>query len=1249
MKICSLNVRGIQDAKKRQDIFTWVKKKKFDVYFLQETHSTPSVESKWANEWGYKCFFSSYSSKSRGTAILFNNTFQYTLHNEIIDNSGRFVILDLTLDGNRVTLGNIYGPNDDEPIFFNHLQSKVEGFGNNSIILGGDFNVVQNYTLDTKNLNKLNNPNSNEKINKLKEDLDLHDYWRIQNPDSRIFTWHNTRNQHSRLDYFLLSGDIIPTIDSSDIRPGYRTDHSLITVNVSLSNQNKGAGYWKFNNSLLQDETYIKETIGCITQTTEFYSDNNHQLTIGDQLFYDMLKLEIRGKTIAYTAAKNKRQNIEEKELDAHIEMLYKKYCDDQTESNMHELTEAQNKLKLLREKKIEGIMLRAKARWHLEGERNSKYFCNLENRHYQEKIIPRLIKGNGEEVTEIKDILEEQKEFYKQLYTSRKPNISREDEETFFPQGEDVRKLSNEESQTMEGELTIKECYEILKSMKKNKSPGQDGFTTEFYMHFWEHLKKPMVNALKECFDNGSMSGSQRLGIITCLPKPGKPKEYMKNWRPITLLNVDYKIMSGVIANRIKLHLNPLISDSQKGFVSGRYIGECTRIVSDLIYKLKKSNQEGILLLLDFEKAFDSLEWSFIHKTLDYFNFGQNMKKWIKIFYTNIESCVINNGHFSERFCLQRGVRQGDPLSPYLFILATEIMAAAIKRHKDINGIKVDDSEYLISQLADDTTLMLENSEKSFNATLDLVGRFSVISGLNINYTKTLAIKIGIDERIKYDNKYPDITWQTDGQFTLLGIKYNLDEQDFTKINYDTKTREFEKTLNMWHYRNLTIYGKVCILKSLALPKLVHLFSAISQPPDTMLAKLTKISFNFIWGGKSEKVKRTTLQNNYENGGVKTPNIELFSLAQKLIWIKKLQDDSNKSDWKTLLISDIERFGGNYVWLCKDKCPSFFNSLNPFWKDVYHSWIKLTNLNLSPVNIEPLSQPIFHNTDIKINKKTIFYQDWYINGALYVNDLVNELGDFYKWEEFEQKYNIQNQAFKYYSVIHAIPMNWKKRIKENKRKLPEIMHLNLQKIKHLKKPNKFFYHNALEQVVSRAISHEKWEQSLEATFMWKDIHTIPFKATKETKLRQLQFQILHRIFPTNKWLYKTKLITTPNCTFCLIYQETLEHLFWECTKVKSLWLNLGTWLEDRNIIQTNTQIFNKKSILLGDPNQPHYIEHIKLITKSYIYRMKLSGNQLNIQALTSSIKLKMSIEKMYNDQNTWYTKWPRNLTISLF
>lgn len=227
--------------------------------------------------------------------------------------------------------------------------------------------------------------------------------------------------------------------------------------------------------------------------------------------------------------------------------------------------------------------------------------------------------------------------------------------------------------------------------------------------------------------------------------------------------------------------------------------------------------------------------------------------------------------------------------------------------------------------------------------------------------------------------------------------------------------------------------------------------------------------------------------------------------------------------------------------------------------------------------------------------------------------------------------------------------MNWKKRIKENKRKLPEIMHLNLQKIKHLKKPNKFFYHNALEQVVSRAISHEKWEQSLEATFMWKDIHTIPFKATKETKLRQLQFQILHRIFPTNKWLYKTKLITTPNCTFCLIYQETLEHLFWECTKVKSLWLNLGTWLEDRNIIQTNTQIFNKKSILLGDPNQPHYIEHIKLITKSYIYRMKLSGNQLNIQALTSSIKLKMSIEKMYNDQNTWYTKWPRNLTISLF
>jgi hypothetical protein len=129
----------------------------------------------------------------------------------------------------------------------------------------------------------------------------------------------------------------------------------------------------------------------------------------------------------------------------------------------------------------------------------------------------------------------------------------------------------------------------------------------------------------------------------------------------------------------------------------------------------------------------------------LKYFNFGENIRKWVNIFYKNIKSCVINNGHCSERFSLGRGGGQtGGPLSPYLFLLAAEILASSIT-NQNINGIKIDNSEYLISQLADDTTPFLENTEQNYRSCMNLHDKYSEVSGLTINYTKTIAIKIGI------------------------------------------------------------------------------------------------------------------------------------------------------------------------------------------------------------------------------------------------------------------------------------------------------------------------------------------------------------------------------------------------------------------------------------------------------------------------------------------------------------------------
>jgi hypothetical protein len=165
----------------------------------------------------------------------------------------------------------------------------------------------------------------------------------------------------------------------------------------------------------------------------------------------------------------------------------------------------------------------------------------------------------------------------------------------------------------------------------------------------------------------------------------------------------VDYKICASAIALRFKKVLTYLISDTQMGFMKGHFIGECTKLICDIIEKCDESN-----ILLDFEKAFDSVEWNFIRKSLEFLRFGPSIIHWFKTFYHNSESCVLNNGHLSKCFKIECGVRQGDPLSPYLFILSVELISAAIKFHPNINGIKIDDSEFLISQYADDSTPIL-------------------------------------------------------------------------------------------------------------------------------------------------------------------------------------------------------------------------------------------------------------------------------------------------------------------------------------------------------------------------------------------------------------------------------------------------------------------------------------------------------------------------------------------------------------
>ena len=328
-------------------------------------------------------------------------------------------------------------------------------------------------------------------------------------------------------------------------------------------------------------------------------------------------------------------------------------------------------------------------------------------------------------------------------MYNSQQSDNADQAEAGVFFNPSNIPTLSDHEQASCEGLITEIEAFKVLKEFTAAKTPGTDGLTTEFLKYIWPELKVLIVGSFNYAFASGSLSISQRRGIISLIPPKKKDKTILENLRPISLLNVDYKILTKVLANRLEKVLPKIINPDQTGYVKGRYIGENIRLIQDLMFYLEKENSPGIAVFVDFRKAFDTIEWNYLEKALALFNFGPNFLQWFKTIYSNISSCVLNNGHASHFFPLTRGVRQGCPLSGLLFVIGLDLLARAIKTHDCINGIIIGNHEVKTTMYADDTTVFLRDTE-SISHLLNLLDQFKTVSGLEVNASKTEAMWLG-------------------------------------------------------------------------------------------------------------------------------------------------------------------------------------------------------------------------------------------------------------------------------------------------------------------------------------------------------------------------------------------------------------------------------------------------------------------------------------------------------------------------
>ena len=236
-KLISLNIRGISNYRKRRTIFTWCRRQKADIIFLQESHSTEGIEAQWKREWGAPLFCSHGASNARGVAILIRNNFDCLVEEIVADTQGRFLILKVVISGEQALLVNIYGPNrDNELASFYHavlqtiIQKNFDSIEN--IIFGGDFNCPLNPAVDKRGGNLIPRRSViNAMIEQIQSEIDLHDIWRIKNPTMRSYTWSQSEPLiFSRLDYWLTSNSLSDNVSSVDIIPSIKTDHSAIVM-----------------------------------------------------------------------------------------------------------------------------------------------------------------------------------------------------------------------------------------------------------------------------------------------------------------------------------------------------------------------------------------------------------------------------------------------------------------------------------------------------------------------------------------------------------------------------------------------------------------------------------------------------------------------------------------------------------------------------------------------------------------------------------------------------------------------------------------------------------------------------------------------------------------------------------------------------------------------------------------------------------------------------------------------------------
>lgn len=910
IKIGSLNANSLKATRRLRDLLVFGRTMEIDILVVVDSRLPTDITDKLVKANPLIGALTNYNGSAAGGITIFFNKRSVSITEPqklLRDREGRFLAASLEVGMEQpITVAGIYPPAQEQARMGWYNETLSQWTTENAAcppidLYCGDWNAIEE-SIDRKAI-RARSVQDRDKIQSLFEatgilGMNYVDGWRMRNPG--VVAWTSRqRSGAARIDRIYIREDWLNRTEDWEhcmVAP-LETDHQAVTVSISDSGPPRGTGRWRLNPASLKSSRIrrichkILEKYKTEWETTECTDILSKWIACKDEV-QETLKPVI---TVNKRNLQKKRQKLERRRRGLQRKRIHGQF-NQQLEDRIHL---AQTHMENLENWAAASYSYNSLAKQMLLGERPTKYFFNRMKARDIGTPVGCLRDDNGEEHSDPEGMLRVMEQFYGDLYDTKQ--ISREEMERFLSHMD--ARITKRESRKLRKPISVKEVSGAIRRGTVGTAPGMDGLPYEYYKTLMgkprkrdttESSKTPLiVRALVRLFCEIQKDTSQGLekfseGVLSVLYKKGDPKN-IRNYRPLTVLNVDYKLLTEILMRRLLGVLQRVIGDHQSAFLNGRVIDDNVRLVQGTIDYFQKIG--GHVVFLDQEKAYDRVSHDYLWAVMKQIGIPKRFVKVLQNLYRRAYITPYLNGTKGNQIMVLCGVRQGDPISCPLYLVAIEPLAQTLIKDTRIVGLTLPGGKRVVVIMYADDTAVFPRCDNDAIIIFNKLNCFEIASGAKLNWSKSVAMKIGEAPPLTTAN----IQIIQKGQsYRHLGIPVGVDIDDDIKSFWKDMVLRLGEIVDLWLKCHLSLRGRVLVGNSLLLSVPRYAFRFLRLPGDT-LQEIERLYYRLIWDGKERGyIERACTLRPTTEGGLKCQDIQAIVDASVIAFFARMEKYPN-------------------------------------------------------------------------------------------------------------------------------------------------------------------------------------------------------------------------------------------------------------------------------------------------------------------------------------------------------------------